>query len=367
MSLQPKSSSMVLRIMKLKNSNCFPIVVLSLVVLALHLSALAQTTVTKEGVPIRVTVEPEKRTIMMSEPIYFKYIIENYSEQKVCFRWGGDYRNRLGRPESFDVRANREDGLEAEREIIEMSFGGLVGCNNAPANGKTETELFLPNWVIFKEPGSYTVTVRRWLTTPGKSFFKPKSSIPTESTFQLIVEPDDDEKIGKLISDLGVEMLTGKPSDKMTFRAAFKLSRMKDARSAPYFIKLLDSYSDSDSDSKIKLARAAAISIGPFPGDEVLEALERASKSDSQDVRLRVADALKLNKHTRSMKVLIGMKNDEYEWVRLRVAQGLSLDKSEEGLLVLKELAKDPESLVSDAAKMVLANRTKKANAKSKD
>jgi len=64
------------------------------------------------GAPIEVSLLPEKSVIMLGEQIHLSFIVRNLSGTNLQFSEGGDYRNRLGRPESYDVRAVRSDGKQ---------------------------------------------------------------------------------------------------------------------------------------------------------------------------------------------------------------------------------------------------------------
>src|SRR5215212_9890408 len=59
---------------------------------------------------IEVRLVPDKPAIMLGEPIYISFIVQNNSDQDLQVLVGGDYRNALGRPESFTVTVAREDG-----------------------------------------------------------------------------------------------------------------------------------------------------------------------------------------------------------------------------------------------------------------
>ena len=53
------------------------------------------------GVKLDVTAAPEKMEFMVGEPGYVLFKIANLSDRNVRIMVGGDYRNRLGRPDSF--------------------------------------------------------------------------------------------------------------------------------------------------------------------------------------------------------------------------------------------------------------------------
>src|SRR5215475_6877058 len=85
------------------------------------------------GAPIEVSLLPEKSVIMLGEPIHLSFIVRNLSGTDLYFREGGDYRNRLGRPESYDVRAVRSDGRQVPKPEVLSAMGGLSGYEEVPA------------------------------------------------------------------------------------------------------------------------------------------------------------------------------------------------------------------------------------------
>jgi hypothetical protein len=67
------------------------------------------------GAPIEISLLLEKSVIMLGEPIHLSFIVRNLSGTDLRFSEGGDYRNRLGRPESYDVRAMGSDGKQVPK------------------------------------------------------------------------------------------------------------------------------------------------------------------------------------------------------------------------------------------------------------
>jgi hypothetical protein len=122
------------------------------------------------GAPIEVSLLPEKSVIMLGEPIHLSFIVRNLSGTDLLFSDGGDYRNRLGRPESYDVRAVRSDGKLVSKPVL-FSRGGLVSGVKAPAGGAATRDLFLPHWAPFEETGIYTITCKRTLSFVGSDGF----------------------------------------------------------------------------------------------------------------------------------------------------------------------------------------------------
>src|SRR5215471_16809456 len=84
---------------------------------------------------LEVSLVVDKPKIMLGEPVYFSFIVQNESDQNLQVIVGGDYRNSLGRPESFSVTVTRDDGKPVLQPDAGMSFGGLIGPQKLPAEG----------------------------------------------------------------------------------------------------------------------------------------------------------------------------------------------------------------------------------------
>ena len=50
---------------------------------------------------IEVNLVPDKSTVMLGEPVYLSFVVENNSDHDLQVIVDGDYRNALGRPETF--------------------------------------------------------------------------------------------------------------------------------------------------------------------------------------------------------------------------------------------------------------------------
>ncbi len=120
--------------------------------------------VTGDGHEFAVRVLAEKSTIMLGETTFLSFEIKNLSDKPLSFLDGGDYRNRLGRPERFSVTVTHEDGTPVPQPEIDYSMGGLIGYQTVRVNGNYVRKLFLPNWATFSTPGNYDITVERSLS-----------------------------------------------------------------------------------------------------------------------------------------------------------------------------------------------------------
>lgn len=174
----------------------------------------AVTRVAVKGWKLGVSLIPEKRTFMLGEPIYMTFKVHNLSAEDLLLPEGGDYRNRLGRPNRYKVVIKPRGGKPLPLIDSGPSRGGLTSQRQLPAGGDFTRELLLPNWTKLKKPGIYEISCTRSLELsrfqPGKkhnwSKKGPKGPKVTARTV-VTVTPADTHRMGKLIGELG-KMLT---------------------------------------------------------------------------------------------------------------------------------------------------------------
>lgn len=146
---------------------------LLLLVLATNLDSQAQeipaiTTIPPEW--IETSLVPDKTEITLGEPTWLSYVVKNKSNRDLSVIVGGDYRNSLGRPDTFRVTVIDDTGVWVPQPSSGTSMGGLVGPEIIPAFGSYTFRLFLPHWATFERPGSYVITADRLLDLRGPAY-----------------------------------------------------------------------------------------------------------------------------------------------------------------------------------------------------
>ena len=91
-----------------------------LIVLAMLVAGIAPGAVRADpyevaGVKLDVTATPENSEFMLGEPGYVLFKVANQSDRNLRIMVGGDYRNRLGRPDSFKVEIVGSNGKKAQQ------------------------------------------------------------------------------------------------------------------------------------------------------------------------------------------------------------------------------------------------------------
>ena len=249
------------------------------------------------GAPIEVSLLPEKSVIMLGEPIHLSFIVRNLSGTDLHFSEGGDYRNRLGRPESYDVRAVRSDGRQVPKPEVLSAMGGLSGYEEVPARAAATCHLFLPHWAPFEETGIYTITCKRTLeflgpeaegllsvgiSVPLQKLLGPEGllsvgiSVPVQTSAQIVVVESDHEKMGEIIEKIGVEMLD---EDYERARlASLSLDYVNDERAIPHFVKAIILGNE-------RLAQSFLSSLDKYSADSVIEGIKKGMKISPEEMR----------------------------------------------------------------------------------
>lgn len=312
---------------------------------------------------IEVSVEPDKPSIMLGEPVYLSFRVQNHSDEDLQILVGGDYRNALGRPESFTVKTVSSGGKLVAQSDSGMQMGGMTGPQKLPAQGSYVFRLFLPHWATFADPGNYSIQCQRKLQLlkpeAGKFFAEQKTTdIEVQASGKIEVTPADKRKMGDIIAQLGKTMLGNSGDAAET--AARTLDSIQDDRVVPYYLRALDSKSYT-----LKFVALGALS--KFDSRDALAGLKRGMTTRAEDmenattrevteqlarnIRHAAAAALAKSKHPEAVPFLLSQRHDESEAVRITVLHALGKMKSAEALSILKEMTEDKSKRVSDEAK----------------
>lgn len=343
--------------------------------LALLLSLLVLASLNSQGAgevhavakqQIEVRLVPDKPTIMLGEPISLSFIIRNNSGQDLQVLVGGDYRNTLGRPETFTVTVMREDGKHVPQPDAGPSLGGLLGPQKLAAGGDYIFKLFLPHWATFAEVGNYTIIAKRTLqlskyTPDGWDFKETATGEPAQASATIEVVPQDSERMGELIEDLGSAMLSER-YDKAE-AAAYTLSYIQDQRVIPYFVKALETNS-----YELKFKALGALS--KFNDEAAFQALKKGMETRGGEIgnattkevanqlagniRGAAATALAKSLHSGAVPFLLSKRHDTSEGVRLTILHVLGKMRPEEAIPILQEMTRDRSKIVRDEAQRYL-------------
>jgi hypothetical protein len=316
---------------------------------------------------VDVTLVTDKPRILLGEPTSVSFVVRNLSEENLAVLVGGDYRNELGRPSSFEVRVRRSDGQWVDQPKVGFSMGGIVGPQPLPAGGAYTFRLFLPHWATFETHGSYTVSARRTLQLlragSGMNFTKETTTdVVTQAEVKLEVEPRDPAALGELIKEYGEQMVraAGGPEGDA---AVLALAWIDDSRVVPYFRRALAIRSYT-------LKFIALHALGKFSTDEAFAALQAGMQAKPADfdaasgeqsfqtaatIRAVAAGALSRCKHPKARQFLLEQRHDTSEGVRITVLHVLGAMPSAEAIPLLQEMTQDKNPRVREEAERYLA------------
>lgn len=315
---------------------------------------------------IRVELVLEKQTIMLGEPIHFSFIVLNDTDKDVQVRVGGDYRNALGRPESFTIRVASAHGKAVPEPEAGPGFGGLYGPQKIPAKGNYTFRLFLPHWAAFEEVGRYSIVAKRTLElseyTPERSNFNdPTTNLEAEANTTIEVVPRNSERMGEIIAALGSSMLDR--CYDIAESAARSLHFIQDDRVIPYFERALET---SDYARKF----TAIVALSKFSNETAFQALKKGMETKARDIdgtttrevatqlaeniRGAAAAALAKSPHPEAIRFLLSKRGDTSEGVRITILHVLGKMDPEEARPILEEMTHDRSKRVSDEARRYL-------------
>lgn len=317
----------------------------------------------EETMGLKASVTPEKKEFMLGEPTYFAFTVENPTDKGWGFDVGGDHRNRLGRPDSFEVTVRGADGKTVPQPDSGGNMGGLSWAVKLPTDGTHTFTLFLPHWATFDKPGEYILTVRRKLSLvpldlsdDERRKVKPEVASVSASAKIVVTKPDA-KKFGDLIDTLGVELLNPQRAE----RATKMLLLIQDERVIPHFVKLSQL-------PRVEPRYAACEGLKKFKTDEAFAALKAMTATTGDDLKgsavnrqLEVSSARAVRHvavsaladcpHPDALPLVWKAVDDENDSVRLTVLHKAFEVKSAEARKIIEKLIEDTDERVRNEAK----------------
>jgi hypothetical protein len=311
---------------------------------------------------LEVTLLAEKPTIMLGEPAYLSFLVKNQSKLDLQVLVGGDYRNALGRPDSFAVTITDENGRLVSQPDAGPALGGIVGPQKIPASGSYTFKLFLPDWAIFKKIGTYSIVAKRTLKISkyaAKDWDKDQSAgIQAQASTKIRIVPLNNDAMGTILATLGHTMLSARYDESEI--ATKRLMAIQDKRVIPYFVK---AFATRDYSKKY----AALGALAPFNDDAALDVLRQGmeakgaemgeepltpavANSLAENIRTAAAQDLARSPHPGAIPFLLSKRTDPSEGVRITVLHALGKMKPKVALPILQEMVRDKNKRVRDEA-----------------
>lgn len=362
--VQPTPSPVVERFSK--------IVVVGLLVALGSVCPAMENFISVEGKRVGITLVPERPVIMLGEPGALVFTLNNLSDAPLYVEVGGDYRNRLGRPDSFKISVKGANGVAVPQPESGFNMGGIGGLEEVPVNGSYSFRLFLPHWALFETPGTYTISAKRKLVmTSVKGPYRPqKEMIVTEVEVgtSIRIEPQDPDAMGKIIDALGTAMISDRDSE-VAESATRRLAAIQDERVIPWFARAFASR-----DYGLKFAALSALAT--FNHADAFEVLKmgmevkgpdldrvttpEGAKQLAANLRHGAAAALSRSPDPGAKAFLISRRSDSAMGVRITILHILGKMPPEEALPILQEMSQDPDWRVNKEAKRYIGLLTPK-------
>ncbi len=274
---------------------------------------------------IRVSLALDSPSVMLGEPLWGTFAVENVGAEPVTvgFAWMG--RNELGRPENIRVQARDAQGTLVPVPDSGPSFGGM-SWEHTIAPGARQTQRMLLNlWAPFAAVGAHAIALETALPLrAGSSSDAGMTDVPVSAQASVNVVAEDAARFAALITALEARVL------RHDDEASRSLTWMRDPRVIDALVRLARRPLAGDTVSFL-------FALGRFDDERAVAALERSLRITAADLdpsryatdalraqsaeslRLASAQALDRCRHPRAEAVLLSLQNDSNDNVRLTV------------------------------------------------
>ncbi|MDC0721615.1 HEAT repeat domain-containing protein [Nannocystis bainbridge] len=301
------------------------------------------------GRELAVSLEPDRRQILQDEPVYLSLQVRLVRGESLILIEGGDYRNHLGRPESYALTATDvERGRSLPIRDAGPQLGGVVGGRRISADRPFRRRLLLAHWVRFDAAGAYRIAVDKQLRCAEEpwsaaSMRESAAEVRVQVATKLEVRPSSPAERGAIIDEWGGRMLA---ADDTAWREADQaLATIEDDRVVAYYVRLLQGRGER---SFVALKR-----LCPHATDEAVEALGQAL-AEPMYRTYELVRGLGENRHPRALELLWSLRGDEAANIRLAVLQGLSRRHPADGGERMRAFLADPDPDVREEARQLL-------------
>ncbi len=321
---------------------------------------------------LKATAAPEQAEMMLGEPISVTFTIANPTDQNWRVLVGGNDRNRLGRPNSFQVDVVGPDGKAVPQPDSGMDMGGITSSKPLPANGEYTFRLFLPHWATFAKTGDYTIAIRRKLQIvpdDNNHAFGPNANeLDLSATTKIKVVAADAGQFGVLIAKFG-KLAVDRESPERE-RATQMLRAIRDPRTVPYYIAL-------SKQPHHEPRMTACQGLADYGTDEAFEALKAMTKTTGADlrgsattvkleessaagVRGSAVHAFGKNPHKDALSTLWTFSRDADYAIRITVLHKAAEIETAEATAIIETMTEDANATVRDEAKRYRSERAKR-------
>lgn len=275
-------------------------------------------------------IELPKDTLLLGEPAFFHFVLNNNSEESIYVEEGGDYRS--GRKISFNVYIISSENDTLKKRELWGAMGGLIGFHEIKANESRKFKLFLPMWGDIEKADNYKLSVSKNFRIANHNPFLSKKRrnknieiVPKESSIQLPVI-DNQKELGNFIATM-IEEIKEETQGRQADYNGFKIdegryislseklseylriiSELKDDRITPF---LIDCYWNNE---HLTVNRTINYLSSYSKSKDVLEVLIDASNGEDNSRHEIFEDSISFSwssGYTRQIALLSIMKFEE--------------------------------------------------------
>lgn len=300
------------------------------------------------GCALLVALRADKPRFVLGEPVFATFQVTTACDKTLSVLDGGDYRNKFGRAESYQLAATGAAGERVAVLDAGFQFGGIIGPLALSKGKPFEKRLLIAHWIDFPRPGVYRLTVDKTLhvgeaMTPDE---KDKTAIAVSVSTSVEVLPAAAEKIGAVIEALGRQLALD--DERASSEAERAMLMIHDERVVPHFATLLAGPNASH-------RMAALWGLRPFASDEALAAIVKALSVGG--LRVAAAQALAENPHPMAWSSLWALRSDADDNIRLTVLHRLAKRDEPDTQARLRDFVRDPSAVIQGEAQRYLRER----------
>ena len=313
-----------------------------------HAAAPEQTSAQIHGCSIEATFTPDKSTFVQGAPVFTTFRVATICDKPLWVLDGGDYRNRLGRANSFAVTAVGGDGRSIAPIDSGPQFGGIIAPHAIQRDKPFEKRLLIAHWVDFPHPGQFALAVEKMLEI-GESMTphsQGKARVPVSASAHIRVEPASPTKLGIAIDSLGAELFS--EGDRAPNEALAALAMVHDVRVVPYLVRFVLGRPNPRKSN-------AVWPLSQFTTDEALAGIVHALAVEG--LRLTAAQVLGESAHPKAWDALWALRSNQDENVRLTVLHALAKRNFADELSRLSLFENDASAIVRGEAKRYIQER----------
>ncbi|WP_434415953.1 HEAT repeat domain-containing protein [Nannocystis pusilla] len=299
---------------------------------------------------LAVSVAPDRWTLRQGEPLYLTFQVRLVAGEPLILIEGGDYRNRLGRPESYELAAiDVERGRSLPIRDAGPQLGGVVSGRRLTGDRPFRRRLLLAHWVRFEAAGAHRIVIAKQLRCAeepwsAESLRRPAAEIGVQVSTTLAVQPPDRAALGSVIDELGRQTLSA--DDTVWREAEQALATVEDSRVVSHYVRLLRHPGERPFVALKRLSRHGT--------DEALHALGQALASPAYR-SYEVVLGLGANPHPGALELLWSFRRDEAANIRLAVLQGVFQRRPADCIERMRRFLDDPEPSVREEARRLVA------------